>query len=216
VGTALLRGLFGLQISTGATESEAYSGSTYSFLQYQAKCSTSAPYRYLSWGGSYVEDFLDHVTSFALLACFSTVEPQMVIIGFATKLIGYRIVAYRMTNVTCRPYPHGAEGIGLWQTILDTVAALAVTCIVALQTFYRPPTSTWSFQSQVIFFIVAEKVMFSIRALVRVAFPSIPADVVRIQDHNEMLSALKFDNDPVLPVGKSDFDSLDIGLHSPM
>jgi hypothetical protein len=54
----------------------------YSLLQYQEKQYDCAPYDYLSWGGSYVEDFLEVVLNFAVLTCFGIVNPILAILGF--------------------------------------------------------------------------------------------------------------------------------------
>merc|ERR1719396_24729 len=107
---------------------------------------------------------MDLLANYSLLACFSTVAPGMVVVNFVALFLTYRIVAFRMNNVTGRPFPSGAEGIGVWQAILDSVAVIAVTINVALLTFYQSPVKTWPQGQQLFFFIFAEKVLFSIRA----------------------------------------------------
>jgi len=207
---AICRSLLGMGI-VGRSGSSS-SGATYSFLQFQAKCHESSPYEYASWGGSFVEDFLDLAIGYSLLACFAQVVPEMAIIGTVSHMIMYRILAYRMLNVTCRPWPHGSEGIGIWQSILDTIATLAVTCNVALATFLMPPIKFWNQELKFLFFILAEKGLFSLRALVNSILADEPDDVVRIDDHNSEVEKLLMQRllDPVDQLG--DFRDVDIGL----
>jgi hypothetical protein len=85
--------------------------STYSWLQIQAKQHELAPYEYYSWGGSWCEDFLEYVICFTILVCFGMMLPVIAIIGFVTSMITYRLFAFRITNVTCRPTPESLDGI---------------------------------------------------------------------------------------------------------
>ncbi|CAE7350293.1 unnamed protein product [Symbiodinium natans] len=82
----------------------------YTLLQYQAKCRDLAPYQYGSWGGSIVEDFLEVVTNFALLSMFGVLVPWLAILAVPVNIMVFRLMAFRMTRITCRPLPHGAEG----------------------------------------------------------------------------------------------------------
>lgn len=172
---AILRSFFGSRISE-----EGGGGGDYSLMQYQAKCPA---YAYGSWGGSFVEDFLGVAIGYALLACFSQLKPSMVVVGVCCHFVMYRILAYRMLNVTCRPWPLGADGIGIWQSIMDTIALLAVTCNVALSTFFMPPIKDWNTEYKFLFFILAEKALLSLRTLVGALVKDEPDEVTRIYDN---------------------------------
>lgn len=115
------------EIAAGGGEN----GEPYTLLQYQEKCHIQANYEYLSWGGSYVEDFLEVVLGFSVLVCFSLVSPSMAIIGLIAQVIEYRLLMYRMTWVTCRPFPTGTQGLSEWLMILDVVMYLAI-CLNAM------------------------------------------------------------------------------------
>mmetsp|Transcript_60035 Transcript_60035/g.127151 ORF Transcript_60035/g.127151 Transcript_60035/m.127151 type:complete len:852 (-) Transcript_60035:56-2611(-) len=214
---AILKSLFGCtqsEMESDEEESELGSGEGrhYSLLQYQAKCHSYAPYEYASWGGSFVEDFLDVAIGYALLACFSQLKPMMVTVGVLSHFVIYRILAYRMLNVTCRPMAWGAEGIGVWQEIMGTIATLAVTCNVALSTFFMTPIKHWSTETKFLFFIVAEKALFSLRSFVELVVKDQPDDVTRIYDKYEEAQKILTTH----PLGASpksyDFSHVDIGL----
>jgi len=166
------------------TSSVAIPPGPLSYVQFQSRCHAELSYEYYSWGGSYVEDFLELVIGYAVLACFCQVVPEMAIVGLVCHLVIYRILAYRMLHVTSRPWPFGSEGLGNWSSLLDAIAEVAVACNVALTTFVMPPIASWPLETKLIIFIVVEKTLMLIRSLVRSLVKELPEDVVRIEDHN--------------------------------
>mmetsp|Transcript_1628 Transcript_1628/g.4992 ORF Transcript_1628/g.4992 Transcript_1628/m.4992 type:complete len:880 (-) Transcript_1628:61-2700(-) len=156
----------------------------YSFIQLQAKCYQVAPYEFAAWGGSYVEDFLDMAVGYSLLACFGICYPTMSIIGFICMLIQYRLLAYRFTNVTCRPDPRGSTGIGLWGDVFETISLLSVFFNVLLTATLMLPFRNFPIWQQLIIFIAGEKLMSLVREVVSYFIDEMPPEVVRIQDFN--------------------------------
>jgi len=159
-------------------------GKQYSFLQLQAKCCKHAPYEYYSWGGSAVEDFLELAVGFALLTCFGLVLPAMSFFALLSHVVEYRLLAYRMTNVTCRPFPYGAEGIGSWQKVFELISIAAIIINVGLAVFVQYPMRDWEPVYQFFAFIVLEHVMLLLRAAMASMIRDDPEDVTRIDDFN--------------------------------
>merc|ERR1719301_49788 len=94
-------------------------------------------------GGSVIEDFLDLAIGFALLTCFGIALPVMAVIAFVAYVVKYRLLAYRMVNITCRPYPVGCEGIGNWQAVFHSISIIAVICNVLMAVFVMYPMRDW-------------------------------------------------------------------------
>mmetsp|Transcript_125034 Transcript_125034/g.361640 ORF Transcript_125034/g.361640 Transcript_125034/m.361640 type:complete len:952 (-) Transcript_125034:83-2938(-) len=155
--------------------------SQYSWLQFQAKCPS---YTYLSWGGSRVEDFLECAIGYALLTCFGIMYPMLAFFGFLGSLVEYRLLAYRMTHVTCRPMPHGASGIGTWQWVFETISSIAILVNVMLIAFVMYPMRSFALEEQLLLCIILEHVLLGIRYLIDIAIPDTPLDVRRIDDFN--------------------------------
>mmetsp|Transcript_14443 Transcript_14443/g.37008 ORF Transcript_14443/g.37008 Transcript_14443/m.37008 type:complete len:869 (-) Transcript_14443:62-2668(-) len=156
----------------------------YSFMQFQAKCHEQAAYAYASWGGSYVEDFLELAIGFALLTCFGIALPSMAVFALIGHIVEYRLLAFRMTNVTCRPMPFGAEGIGSWQSVFETISVAAVAINVGIAVFVMHPMRDWEVGHQFGAFIFLEHAMLLLRNALNAAIPEEPEDVKRIQDFN--------------------------------
>eukprot|EP00929_Paragymnodinium_shiwhaense_P111758 TRINITY_DN80047_c0_g1_i1.p1 TRINITY_DN80047_c0_g1~~TRINITY_DN80047_c0_g1_i1.p1 ORF type:complete len:814 (+),score=163.95 TRINITY_DN80047_c0_g1_i1:119-2560(+) len=138
----------------------------YSLLQVQAKCSQIAQYEYYSSGGSYMEDFAEYVILFSILVCFGMMLPGICFIGFLTTMVQYRLYAYRMVNITCRPFPDAAEDIGVWQRILEVIC-----------------------QASRLAFIFLEHFFLILQVVVGVIVPSQPEDVDLIEQINESFKA---------------------------
>jgi len=190
-------------------------GPTYTFIQLQAKCHEWAPYEFSSWGGSYVEDFLELTVGYALLACFGICLPSMATIGFVCNMLEYRLLAYRMTNVTCRPEPRGASGIGAFQEVMEVVSLIALSMNVGLAVHTMLPGRRWPPWKQLLAFICAEKAMLMLRSFIGFFMPDEPYDVVLIGDFN---SAFKRKGMHVQSVSKEemyDYSGIDVGLTRP-
>jgi len=187
----------------------------YSWLQFQAKCPT---YEYLSWGGSRVEDFLECAIGFALITCFGILFPLLAFFAFLANLVEYRLLAYRMTHVTCRPMPNGASGIGTWQFVFESTSTIAVVVNVLLIVFVMYPLRSQSLKSQFFLFIVMEHVLLGIRYLIDIAIPDVPLDVRRIEDFNTHFRRTMVKYPPLsIPEGEryeAEYKKVDLGLRT--
>lgn len=156
----------------------------YTMLQFQAKCSKQAPYEYQSWGGSSLEDFLNMTIGYALVVCFGIISPVICVAALINGFITYRLLAYRMTHVTGRPFPSGAAGIGKWADILAVINVLAVVCNVGLITFFLYPARSYRRHLQLLLFLVLEHAIMILRAGIDMVIPDTAADVVAVEDFN--------------------------------
>jgi len=158
--------------------------SEYTFLQWQAKHHEYAAYEYASWGGSHTEDFLEFAISFALLTCFGILYPPMVFFAFVCHMIEYRLLAHRMVNITCRPIPYGAEGIGMWERVLGLISNIATIINVGVIIVFVDPIRNWPLMDQVLAVIIGEHVLFALKFLVASVVNSTPDDVKAIRIFN--------------------------------
>lgn len=169
---------------TYSSESEDSTGPVTSFLQVQGKQHEYAPYEYLSWGGSYVEDFLELAIAYALVICFGIATPIITLWAFLGSLVEYRLLAYRMTNVTCRPHPVPTTGIGAWSTIFKAISFLAVGINVAYAVVVMYPARRFELFTQFQIFILFEHVAICIKVALEALIPDMPSDVMRINSYN--------------------------------
>lgn len=185
---------------------------SYSFMALQAKCCAIAKYRFGDWGGSFVEDFLELLVTYALLGCFGMCNPLMAAGGFACLVLQYRLLAFRMTNVTCRPKPRGTNNFAQFEAILETVGTWAPSCNVAVCVLHMLPWRQYKWLQRIAIFILLEKALTAARFVVSFLVQSNPDDVRVIEDLNARVNA-SFVGSTVCPEDhKLPYDKVDIGL----
>lgn len=157
----------------------------YSLLQYQEKCHMLASYAYESWGGSYVEDFVEVILSFAVVVCFSIVSPTMLIIGFIAQIFEYRLLVYRMMWITCRPFPAGSEGLDEWFIVLDVILYVAI-CMnsLLLLCVLRTDLDTVGAMEKLVVVVIVILTLTVVKVVLRVNMHEKPRELVEATDHN--------------------------------
>ncbi|CAE8611215.1 unnamed protein product, partial [Polarella glacialis] len=187
---------------------------SYSFLQFQAKCNLMAPYAYGEWGGSGTEDFMEMAISFTMVTSFSVIRPSMAIIAFIAHIVEYRLLAFRMVNVTCRPFPFPSEGIGVWQTLMSNITWMGVTTTVGVAVFTMHPSKFWPFWQRLLLFIVAEKSLDMVKMLIEFNLPVEPHDVILVDDFNSgFCRKLRLGLDQSHQEQLHDYAAVNIGIH---
>eukprot|EP00931_Biecheleriopsis_adriatica_P044360 TRINITY_DN25377_c0_g1_i1.p1 TRINITY_DN25377_c0_g1~~TRINITY_DN25377_c0_g1_i1.p1 ORF type:complete len:201 (+),score=31.43 TRINITY_DN25377_c0_g1_i1:232-834(+) len=126
---------------------------------------------------------------FSLLTCFSVVVPSMSLPGLVAGIIEYRLLAFRMTTVTQRPSPCGAEGIGVWRYVFDFIGKLAVLVNVGTIVFLESPMSMWRTKNQLLTFIVLEHVMLMLQQFIQYFIQDMQGSTRRIAEKNSTFVA---------------------------
>jgi len=165
----------------------------YTLLQFQEKCHALASYEYQSRGGSYVEDFLEVVLGFGVLVCFSIVSPWMAIIGFFSQLIEYRLLAFRMLWVTCRPFPAGSEGISEWLNVLNVIIYISIgMASLLLVAVLRTGLDSWMPMKKLLFVLGVMLSFIVLKVVMRVVCHEQTTEVIDATDVNhEFKEALR-------------------------
>mmetsp|Transcript_53513 Transcript_53513/g.150319 ORF Transcript_53513/g.150319 Transcript_53513/m.150319 type:complete len:907 (-) Transcript_53513:133-2853(-) len=190
-------------------ESASQKQAQYSLMQFQAKC---PEYAYGSWGGSFTEDFLELVIGFALFTCFGIVLPVMGVMLLVALYVEYRMLAFRMTAVTCRPRPEGAEGIGTWQGILEKISLIAITTNSMIAVFVNEPMCEWSQYWQLLAFVVLEHLGLALHVVLMSTIPKMPPDILRCQDFNSFFQTQMIKKKPFVVAAKDRTVNADIDI----
>lgn len=62
-------------------------------------------------------------------------QPFLAPIALVAASLEFRLIAYRMTHVTARPYPTPADGIEMWQRLLNLVVVMSALVNAGLAVF---------------------------------------------------------------------------------
>merc|ERR1719464_2631620 len=108
----------------------------------------------------------------------------MAFVAFVTSILEYRLLAYRMTNITCRPMPACSEGIGAWQGVFECITVLATATNVGIMVFTMYPFQKMSRDKQLGLFIVLEHLLLLFGSTINLAIPDEPEDVQHINEFN--------------------------------
>jgi len=208
--------LIPIALTKGAVEQEILKekaeGKLFTLLQLQAKCCAYASYEYMSWGGSQVEDFLELAIGFALLTCFGIIYPPVSVVALFSHMVEYRLLAYRMTNITCRPFPLSSDGIGAWQTIFDAISLFAIVTNVALAVSQIHPMRSWTLAHQLFAFVCMEHSLACVFFVLTYLFPPVPNDVQRIEDFNSIFKRKHAWRRPLQVPAKETCDLTDVDI----
>jgi hypothetical protein len=156
----------------------------YTLMQIQAKAARVAPYQYHSWGGSFVEDFLELMMGYAYICIFGMVMPTMIVIAAMAQVIEYQLLRLRMRLITGRPYPAAEEGIGTWRTVITMIGTIAVFLNGYIAAFVMRPMVFMPIELKFLLFLAFGSLALLFRTLLRNSVPDEPHDVKHIDDFN--------------------------------
>jgi hypothetical protein len=160
----------------------------YSFLQFQEKQYDEANYEYLSWGGSYTEDFLEVILNFAVLICFGVINPFLAILSLIFQILENRVLVLRMIFITCRPYPTISDGIGAWGDLLDFIVQIALFLNGALVVLMmRGPWEYWSGIYKFALFSCWVMAGTVVGVMARTLLPAYSPDFIKKNDENQLM-----------------------------
>lgn len=135
-----------------------------------------------------VDDWTENVLTFLFLTCFNVILPVIALLALLTTMLEARCLAHRNCCFLRRPVPRGAEGIGEWQQLLETVEFLAVLVNVGFAVFTMSPMKDLPVAHKVVIFVFIEHVILFLKHLIKEKFPEVPPDVEDLgQDNEEIL-----------------------------
>ena len=128
------------------------------------------------------KDYGEMVIQFGYCTLFVAAFPLAPMLALVNNFIEVRVDAWKLCQVYRRPFPMGAEDIGTWYSFLEIMSTLAVITNMALFAFTGSQLNHWSWKERVVFFVVMEHVLLTVKYLIAAIVPDIPEDV---SDHLE-------------------------------
>mmetsp|Transcript_14397 Transcript_14397/g.36831 ORF Transcript_14397/g.36831 Transcript_14397/m.36831 type:complete len:764 (-) Transcript_14397:80-2371(-) len=129
------------------------------------------------------DDIMPLIFELGFVTMFTVVMPIIPVLSTVRNLITLRLLAYKYSFLTQRPYPRGSEGIGTWAAIIEALTYAGVTCNVAFAVFVMPPLVTLSMEHKCIIFILAERLLYLVKLAVQVGLDAKDAVQVRVEEH---------------------------------
>ena len=128
-----------------------------------------------------------------LFATSFTLAPMM---AFVNNYVEIRVDAWKISVLSRRPFPSGAEDIGQWQTLLEFMSTLQIITNTALVIFTSNISwfSSFDNKTKLILFIVIEHIAFALKAGIRTIVDDIPEEVEIQIARNKLYNTKLVDN----------------------
>uniref|UniRef100_A0A0G4FP98 Anoctamin transmembrane domain-containing protein n=1 Tax=Chromera velia CCMP2878 TaxID=1169474 RepID=A0A0G4FP98_9ALVE len=141
---------------------------------------------------STTDDFMELVIQFGLVAFFSIALPVIPFLAWLMNLLEIRIDAFKLLYCYQRPFPSRSreEGIGAWQNIIRTMAAISCIVNIGLPLFNLRLFSNMSDASRLITFLVAENAVLMARGAVALASSSDMDEIERVRGRHSAVVQL--------------------------
>jgi len=125
------------------------------------------------------------ILCFAVLACFGIVCPWLTVFGLCAACGEYRLLAWRMTWVTARPFPQGSQGIGDWLQVIEFIIYVAIVMnslliVCSMQTYL----DVWDARSKALFVFGWFMCLSMVKMLMKIVLARPPAFALRAADKN--------------------------------
>lgn len=133
------------------------------------------------------DDFSELIVQYGYVTLFVAAFPLAPIMAAANNYLQIRVDGWHLSQKCRRPWPAGAEDIGTWQSILETVSDLAVISNSLLISFTGTFMDDHTVFERTMLFVVIEHSLFFFKNLFALIIDDVPSEVQIQMDRNEFL-----------------------------
>lgn len=126
---------------------------------------------------SSLEDYAELAIQFGYTAMFVTALPCAALFACVSTMVEIKGDGWKLLNLHQRPFPKGAEDIGMWQSIFLMIAVIAVVTNAGLTVFTMSVLDDYSEVFRYWVFILFQWVVFAFQAFIMEAIPDIPEEI---------------------------------------
>eukprot|EP00397_Hematodinium_sp_SG-2012_P003524 GEMP01003532.1.p1 GENE.GEMP01003532.1~~GEMP01003532.1.p1 ORF type:complete len:850 (+),score=149.66 GEMP01003532.1:147-2696(+) len=124
-----------------------------------------------------IDDYMVVMFQFGFVVMFGNVVPIIAFVALVSNLIQIRADAWKLCNTMKRPFPHDADGIGVWRTVQTILSWLGVFTNIGICIFSLPQFDKYSFPTKLLLFFLAEHAMILLKLTMLYCIPAVPRDV---------------------------------------
>jgi len=133
------------------------------------------------------KDYGEMVIQFGYCTLFVAAFPLAPLLALVNNCIEIQVDGWKLCQVHRRPYAVGAEDIGTWFVFLDLMSTFAVVSNMALFVFTGHQLKHWSGIGKVVFFLLMEHALLSVKWLIAAVIPDVPEDVQEQQEREAFI-----------------------------
>jgi len=132
-----------------------------------------------------ISDFQSLALTLSYVLIFWGVAPLLGMIALPVFLLRLRVDAWKMTVLLRRPFPYIEDGIGPWNTLIDTLMWIGLVCSVSIPLLNMPRFDKLDSLQKLLAFLVIERSLVIIRIVCLSLLPEESADIKLLIDRQQ-------------------------------
>lgn len=121
-----------------------------------------------------LDDYMEMVIGYGYVVLFSVAFPYTPLIVLFLSALELRVDAWKLCNLTKRPFPAQDNSIGVWMVIIQIMALVGAATNTGIVIFTSDVFDISSGEMKWIIFILIEHGLFILKFLVSVYIPDVP------------------------------------------
>ena len=132
-----------------------------------------------------LDDYMEMIIGYGYVVLFGVAFPFVSLISLFLAMIEVRVDAWKLCNLTTRPYPHQDNSIGIWITIIQVVSYAGAAVNIGIVFFTAKSFSISDTSTKWILFIAIEHSIFIFKFILSGLIPDKPTIVAKGLDWSE-------------------------------
>ncbi|WAR15021.1 ANO7-like protein [Mya arenaria] len=164
------------------------------------------------------QEYLEMVLQFGFITIFVAAFPLAPLFALLNNWLEIRIDAHKFTCETRRPVADRAQDIGVWFSIMDALAQIAVISnafLIAFTSEFLPRLLyryqyNWNLEVRLAFVIIFEHVVFGVCRLIDIMVPDVPESLsLKIKRERYLAKQALTDTDTIMQKIKAEWTKYD-------
>lgn len=130
-------------------------------------------------------DYMEIAIGYGYLILFAAAFPLVPLIAFFLAGLELIVDAWKLCNITRRPFPERASSIGIWMDIIQALSFIGSISNVAILVFTNNVFDLDNRADQWLVFFVLEHCLILVKAAINMYIPNIPQEVQQGQKWGE-------------------------------
>ena len=121
-----------------------------------------------------LDDYMEMAIQYGYVSMFCASFPLLPFLALIELVLEIKVDSIKLCNLTKRPFPHRAEDIGVWKTILQTIAFFSTLTNPAIIMFTSETFHDMSLANRFLIFLAIEHMLFLLKYFIEVMVPDVP------------------------------------------
>ena len=121
-----------------------------------------------------LDDYMEMAIQYGYVSMFCASFQLLPLLALIELLLEIKVDSIKLCKLTKRPFPHRAEDIGVWKTILQTIAFFSTLTNPAIIMFTSGTFDHMHDSTRLLIFLAIEHLLFLLKYFIEVMVPDTP------------------------------------------